>query len=165
MGQTMTGLFAQSEIEWTPKFRTTVGVRADIYQFDVTSDLAANSGSGSDTMASPKFGAVLSPWSGTELYLNAGMGYHSNDARGAVTTIDPVSGDATDPVTPLVRAKGAEFGLRTVKVRGLQSTVSLWYSASTRSCCSSVMPARRNPAGPAAAWAWSGPTTGGSSRG
>lgn len=127
VGQTMTGLFAQSEIEWTPKFRTTVGVRADIYQFDVTSDLAANSGSGSDTMASPKFGAVLSPWSGTELYLNAGMGYHSNDARGAVTTIDPVSGDATDPVTPLVRAKGAEFGLRTVKVRGLQSTVSLWY--------------------------------------
>ena len=55
------------------------------------------------------------------------MGYHSNDARGAVTTIDPASGDPTDPVTPLVRAKGAEFGLRTVKVRGLQSTVSLWY--------------------------------------
>ncbi len=127
VGQTMTGLFAQSEIEWTPKFRTTLGVRADIYQFDVTSDLAANSGSGSDTMASPKFGAVLRPWVGTELYVNAGMGYHSNDARGAVTTIDPASGDPTDPVTPLVRAKGAEFGLRTVKVRGLQSTVSLWY--------------------------------------
>jgi hypothetical protein len=127
VGQTMTGLFAQSEIEWTPKFRTTFGVRADVYQFDVTSDLAANSGSGSDTMASPKFGAVLSPWVGTELYVNAGMGYHSNDARGAVTTFDPASGDPTDPVTPLVRAKGAEFGLRTVKVRGLQSTVSLWY--------------------------------------
>ena len=44
-----------------------------------------------------------------------------------MTTIDPASGDPTDPVTPLVRAKGAEFGLRTVKVRGLQSTVSLWY--------------------------------------
>ena len=127
VGQTMTGLFAQSDVEWTPKFRTTFGVRADIYQLDVTSDLAANSGSGSDTMASPKFGAVLSPWVGTELYVNAGMGYHSNDARGAVTTIDPASGDPTDPVTPLVRAKGAEFGLRTVKVRGLQSTVSLWY--------------------------------------
>lgn len=127
VGQTMTGLFAQSEIEWTPKFRTTFGVRADVYQFDVRSDLAANSGSGSDTLASPKFGAVLSPWAGTELYVNAGRGYHSNDARGAVTTIDPVSGDPTDPVTPLVRAKGAEFGLRTVKVRGLQSTVSLWY--------------------------------------
>lgn len=126
-GQTMTAVFAQSEIEWTPKFRTTFGLRADMYQFSVTSDLPANSGSGSDAMASPKFGAVLSPWVGTELYANAGMGYHSNDARGAVTTIDPATGDATDPVTPLVRAKGAEFGLRTVKVRGLQSTVSLWY--------------------------------------
>jgi hypothetical protein len=127
VGQTMTGLFAQSEIEWTPRFRTTFGVRADVYQFSVTSDLPANSGRGSDSMASPKFGAVLSPWAGTELYVNAGTGYHSNDARGAVTTIDPASGEPTDPVTPLVRAKGAEVGLRTVKVRGLQSTVSLWY--------------------------------------
>jgi hypothetical protein len=127
VGQTMTGLFAQSEIEWTPKFRTTFGLRADVYQFSVTSDLAANSGSGADTMASPKFGAVLSPWVGTELYVNAGTGYHTNDARGAVTTIDPASGDPADPVTPFVRAKGAEFGLRTVKIRGLQSTVSLWY--------------------------------------
>jgi hypothetical protein len=127
VGQTMTGLFAQSEIEWTPTFRTTFGLRADGYQFSVRSDLAANSGSGSDTMASPKFGAVLSPWLGTELYVNAGIGYHSNDARGAVTTIDPASGDPTNPVTPLVRARGAEFGLRTVKVRGLHATVSLWY--------------------------------------
>jgi hypothetical protein len=30
-------------------------------------------------------------------------------------------------VTPLVRAKGAEIGLRTVRARGLQSTVALWY--------------------------------------
>ena len=28
---------------------------------------------------------------------------------------------------PLVRAKGAEIGLRTVRIRGLQSTVALWY--------------------------------------
>ena len=30
-------------------------------------------------------------------------------------------------MTPLVRARGAEFGVRTVRVRGLQSTVALWY--------------------------------------
>ena len=30
-------------------------------------------------------------------------------------------------MTPLVRAKGAEIGLRTVRIRGLQSTVALWY--------------------------------------
>ncbi len=30
-------------------------------------------------------------------------------------------------MTPLVRARGAEIGLRTVRIRGLQSTVALWY--------------------------------------
>jgi outer membrane receptor protein involved in Fe transport len=30
-------------------------------------------------------------------------------------------------VTPLVRAKGAEVGVRTVRIRGVQSTVALWY--------------------------------------
>jgi hypothetical protein len=61
------------------------------------------------------------------LYVNAGMGFHSNDARGAAIRIDPASGESVDPVTALVRARGAEVGVRTVRVRGLQSTVALWY--------------------------------------
>ena len=127
VGQTMTGLFAQSEIEWTRTLRTTLGLRADVYQFSVTSNNPLNSGDGSAALVSPKLGAVLGPWRGTELYANAGMGFHSNDARGAVISVDPVTGDPTDPVTPLVRAKGAEVGLRTVAIRGLQFTVSVWY--------------------------------------
>jgi outer membrane receptor protein involved in Fe transport len=123
----MTGVFAQTEVEWTRMLRTTFGLRADAYQFDVTSDNPDNSGSGSDHLFSPKLGAVIGPFSGTELYGNFGMGFHSNDARGAVIKVDPASGDPADPVTPLVRAKGAEFGLRTVRVKGLQSTVALWY--------------------------------------
>jgi hypothetical protein len=93
----------------------------------VRSGLAANTGSGNDALLSPKFGAAIGPWAGTELYVNAGMGFHSNDARGAVTRVDPVTADAVSPVTPLVRAKGAEVGLRTMRVRGLQSTVTAWY--------------------------------------
>jgi hypothetical protein len=127
VGQTMTGIFGQSEIEWSRMLRTTAGLRADFYQFDVTSLRAENSGAGSAALVSPKFGAVIGPWSGTEFYVNAGMGFHSNDARGAVMTIDPVSGEPVDSVTPLVRAKGAELGVRTVAVRGLQSTVALWF--------------------------------------
>jgi outer membrane receptor protein involved in Fe transport len=61
------------------------------------------------------------------VYANAGIGFHSNDARGATIRIDPATGEPTNPVTPLVRARGAEVGLRTVRVRGLQSTVTLWY--------------------------------------
>ena len=127
VGQTMAAVYAQSEIEWTGAFRTTFGLRADRYQFSVTSDNPLDSGDGSDGLVSPKVGAIFGPWKGTEVYLNAGTGFHSNDARGAAITVAPGSGDPVDRVTPLVRAKGAEIGLRTVRIRGLQSTVALWY--------------------------------------
>jgi hypothetical protein len=127
VGQTMAGVYAQTEIEWTRKLRTSVGLRADMYQFSVDSDNPLNSGNGSDGLVSPKVGAIIGPWHGTEMYVNAGTGFHSNDARGATITVNPVTGEAADRVTPLVRAKGADIGLRTVRVRGLQSTVALWY--------------------------------------
>jgi hypothetical protein len=127
VGQTTVGVYAQTEVEWTRTFRTTFGLRADRYQFSVTSDNPRNSGDGSGGLASPKAGAIFGPWGGTEIYLNAGTGFHSNDARGVAITVDPVSGEPADRVTPLVRAKGAEIGLRTVRIRGVQSTVALWY--------------------------------------
>jgi hypothetical protein len=127
VGQTMFSPYAQSEIEWTPWLRTTIGLRADVYQFDVNSDLAANSGDGSDAIVNPKFSAAFGPWSGTEFYANAGTAFHSNDARGAVTTVDPGTGERVAPVTPLVRTRGAELGVRTVRFPGLQSTATLWY--------------------------------------
>ena len=127
VAQTMTGAYAQTEIEWARKLRTTLGVRADFYQFAVTSDSPANSGDGSDALVSPKFSAAFGPFSGTEFYVNAGMGFHSNDARGATIAVDPLTGEPAERVTPLVRAKGTEFGIRTVRIKGLQSTVALWY--------------------------------------
>src|SRR5262249_24269177 len=48
------------------------------------------------------------------------------DARGATITRDPVTGLPADRVTPLVRARGAEVGVRTVRMRHLQSTLSVW---------------------------------------
>jgi hypothetical protein len=127
VGQTMTGVYAQSEIEWTRTLRTTAGLRADVYQFSVTANDPVNSGAGVAGLVSPKLTAVVGPWRSTEFYANAGMGFHSNDARGAVINVDPSTGESVDPVTPLVRARGAEFGVRTVRIRGLQSTASLWY--------------------------------------
>jgi hypothetical protein len=127
VNQTMAGVYAQSEIEWTRSVRTTLGLRTDAYRFDVTSDNPLNSGGGSDALVSPKFSAAFGPWAATEFYLNAGIGFHSNDARGAVIRVDPRTGERTDRVTPLVRARGAEVGLRTVRIRRLQSTVAFWY--------------------------------------
>jgi hypothetical protein len=104
-----------------------VGLRGDVYRYDVRSDNPLNSGDGSDGLVSPKFIAVLGPWQGTELYINGGYGYHSNDARGATITVDPKTGQPAEQLELLTRARGAEFGVRSVRLKGLQSTVAVWY--------------------------------------
>jgi outer membrane receptor protein involved in Fe transport len=98
----------------------------DTYRFRVESNLPENSGRRNDSLVSPRGGVVLGPWSGTEFYVNAGTGYHSNDARGTTITVDPSTGEAAEQVTPLVRVKGAELGFRTVAIPRMQTTVSLW---------------------------------------
>jgi hypothetical protein len=127
VGQTSLGLFAQSEIEWSRKLRTTLGLRTDTYRFDVNSNNPLNSGKEVDGLVSPKATAVIGPFNSTEFYVNYGLGFHSNDARGATITVDPLTGAPLDRVTPLVRARGGEVGVRTVRLKGLQSTVALWY--------------------------------------
>jgi len=99
VGQSLTSAYGQSDIEWTRVVRTTLGVRTDVYAFDVSSNNPANSGTGTDALVSPKFAAAFGPWKGTEFYANAGMGFHSNDARGAVITVDPKSGEPAERVT------------------------------------------------------------------
>ncbi len=120
------GVFGENTLRWTDWLRTTVGLRGDVYWTDVASNIAVNSGRESDAMLSPKAGLVLGPWAKTELYLNAGTGFHSNDARGTVTTIDPVSGDPAARTPFLVRSKGAEVGLRSQPWQGFLSTLSLF---------------------------------------
>ena len=126
VGQSSLGLFAQNEYQWGPVVRTTVGIRGDIFNFDVEGDNPLNSGSEASGLISPKGSVVLGPWGGTEFYVNAGIGFHSNDARGATTTRDPGTGEPVDPTTPLVRARGAEIGVRTVRIPKVQTTVAVW---------------------------------------
>ena len=49
---------------------------------------AANSGTAGAGLVSPKGTLTLGPWDGTELYVNAGLGFHSNDARGTTIVVD-----------------------------------------------------------------------------
>ncbi len=126
-GEVSVSPYAEHKTKWTDWLRSTVGVRADYYAFNVASDNAANSGSADDILVSPKGSLVFGPWAQTEFYVSGGLGFHSNDARGVTTTIDPGSGAPVIPVDPLVRTYGAEFGVRTLAVDRLQSTVSLWW--------------------------------------
>jgi hypothetical protein len=124
--QTSLAASAQNEVEWKPWLRTLAGLRVDGYRFGVDAEEPVNSGTAYAGLVSPKGGVVIGPWSATEFYVNAGLGFHSNDARGATITIDPATGDPADRVTPLARAKGAEVGIRSVRIPRLQTSVSLW---------------------------------------
>jgi hypothetical protein len=126
VAQTSAAVFAEHSLRWAPWLRTIVGARADRYHFDVTSNDPANTGRETDALISPKGGVVLGPWRDTELYLNAGRGFHSNDARGTTISRDPATGDPADRVTPLAPATGVEFGFRSVAIPRMQTTVAVW---------------------------------------
>ncbi len=126
--ETSLGLFGETTQRWNDRLRSNLGLRGDVYAFDVDSDNPLNSDTEYDFIASPSAGLAYRVEDNTELYLNAGFGFHSNDARGVTirddpTTPDPLDGDR---VPGLVRQRGAEFGLRHENPSGLTSTLALW---------------------------------------
>ena len=120
------GLFIENSTRWNDAWRTVAGARIDGYRFDVRSDLAANSGTTNDHLASPSLSLIYGPWKTAELYANIGTGFHSNDARGTTITIDPKTGFGADKVSPLVRSRGMELGARSTWLPGLQSSLSFY---------------------------------------
>ena len=124
--ETSVGLWFDNALRWTPTFRSVAGLRADVFRFGVQGDLAANAGSRIAGIFSPKLNLIFGPWAKREFYINMGSGFHSNDARGTVITIDPKTGDPADRVTPLARSKGLELGLRTSPLPGLQTSLSVY---------------------------------------
>jgi hypothetical protein len=125
--QQSVGLFADTEIEWSRSVRTTFGLRGDIYHWNVISNNPLNSGNDTAGILSPKVSAAFGPWRGTELYANWGLGFHSNSGLGVVLHVDPVTGQPVTAAPPFARANGAEVGVRTVALRGLQTTATLWH--------------------------------------
>lgn len=119
------GLYAENTIQWLPKLRSIAGVRYDAYHFDVNSSIQGDSGKVNDHIISPKLSLIFGPWDKTEYFANYGSGFHSNDARGTTQTRLP-DGGASTPVTPLVKTKGGELGMRTEIIPGLQSSLALW---------------------------------------
>ncbi len=122
------GVYAQNTVHWTDWLRTTLGWRGDYYDAKVDSLFNANnSGRSSAGIGSPKFTAVIGPFNKTEFFFGAGLGMHSNDARGATITEDPVDPTVKVSASPLlVRTRGAEVGVRSKLIPGLNSSVSLF---------------------------------------
>ncbi len=100
------GVYLQEEISFGRWARLILGARGDYFGFDVTDRLASeNSGVRQASKISPKASLVVSAIPETDIYVNFGYGFHSNDARGITR--------ATDRATPLARALGGEVGART----------------------------------------------------
>jgi TonB dependent receptor/TonB-dependent Receptor Plug Domain len=116
--------YAENSIEWSDHLRSTLGLREDFFDFNVKDKMLNSDGNcniNSDaegcvtgnqhaSLFSPKLGIVLGPWDKTTFFINAGDGYHSNDARGVTRSGE---NPQVSPVTPLTRAIGAEVGVST----------------------------------------------------
>jgi outer membrane receptor protein involved in Fe transport len=127
--ETSFGVYVEDALQVIEWFRAVPGIRADHYEFEVDSNIPQNSGKKDDSIVSPKLSLVFGPWAKTEYFLNAGRGFHSNDARGTTITLDssdPTLTTPADAVDPLVRSSGAEIGVRTEIIRNLESSLSLW---------------------------------------
>ena len=127
VNQVMSSVWSAVGLRLNDRARIELGGRADRFDYRVRSGLPLNSGKGSDTIVSPKASLVLGTSQGTEFFVSAGRGFHSNDARGATINVDP--GDGTTPVdrvTALAAAKGMEVGLRTALLPRAQVALSLW---------------------------------------
>jgi outer membrane receptor protein involved in Fe transport len=120
--QTSAGAYLEQEVEWTRWLRTTAGVRADTFSFSVADALedratlsTRSSGEKLATRVSPKASVTLTPIAWLSLYGNYGLGFHSNDARGVLAG-----------VTPLTRADGYEVGLSIKLLERVRARVALF---------------------------------------
>lgn len=117
---------AWTDAEWDiGHWRTTLGLRADDINVEVASSNARNSGLKDGAFISPKLTIAYRVSPNFELYADAGRGYHSNDARGVVQRVAPVTLDPVDAAPLFSKAKGGEVGAR-YENGGFSTTASVW---------------------------------------
>ncbi len=117
--------FFQEDVRFTPWLRVVLGVRGDLFEWNVTNNgpnpsPAENHGTGvvQRGIVNPKLQTVITPLTGWDLYLDAGGGFHSNDARAVV---------AQNGSGALPRAWGGEVGTRlSLLDRRLDLAAALW---------------------------------------
>ncbi len=128
--------YVTQQITLTDWLRFEGGVRGDAFTFDVQNRLPATqygrkqgntnlgtfpvNGYENDAIVSPKANLIITPEPDTEVYLNYGNGFHSNDARGVI------QGKNDPKFAPLAQAIGYEFGARTHRFDKLDVSSAIW---------------------------------------
>ncbi len=145
VSETTGGVYLKNQTYWHEKVRTITGLRGDfINNVVVVHDTAmhnpnvnsANSGNQGQAMVSPKLSLIIGPWFNTEYFINAGFGYHSNDARGTTLQLDPNTGTTLDSnstrISPMAQSRGIETGIRSNFIKDLNSTLAFWWLESNQ---------------------------------
>ncbi len=129
------GVFADVDIPLSDSLTAVLGLRHDYFDFEVQPltllnvngiDLSQNQGRASESIWSGKASLSYKVNDQSELYAAVGQGFHSNDARGVVSRVDPSDGENIQPVDPLVRSFGYEAGLRMSWQEKLNVSMAAW---------------------------------------
>lgn len=141
--------FVDQQVFFGERLRLEVGVRGDVFFFEGRDRIPAMSGvfdpvtqtclgqtdpnfcavrirgNVTDAILSPKANWIFAILPETELYLNFGTGFHSNDARNALLAkqYPTLAGNLRSPLT---RSLGYEFGARTRQWQRLDLAAALW---------------------------------------
>lgn len=114
--------FVKAEVQPLPWVRLSGGVRGEFFTFEVDNRCTActeqPSGQKGSGIVLPKMSMILGPWARTEIFVNYGEGFHSNDARSAVAI----------GASPLARARNYEVGVRSRPwgPEGLELIATAW---------------------------------------
>jgi TonB-dependent Receptor Plug Domain/TonB dependent receptor len=126
------GVYAQQTVHWSDWCKTVVGIRGDFFaasddQVAPAATQALNSGKPAAFVPGPKASMTLGPFAKTEFYMDIGQGFHSNDVRGVTVKVEPTElTERLNPGTFLVPTQGAEIGVRTKAIEGLNSAVAVF---------------------------------------
>jgi len=122
----LTDVWGDATIHWTDKFRTTIGAREDAIWYNFDAIQPQNSGSDNDTIFSPKISAAYTFTDALEAYAEYGQSFHTNDPRGGLLHVDPVTGGPVDPSPVFVKSLGGEVGVRYQPSRSLNVALSVF---------------------------------------
>lgn len=114
--------YVKLDLQLLPWLRFAGGGRIDVFTFQVQDRCGAGCdiqphGSATDAIANGKANLIFGPWANTELFVNVGSGFHSNDARDVV--MNPSA-------TPLARAVGYELGIRSRPWSWAEFLATVW---------------------------------------
>ncbi len=118
INETNAAIFLDETIQFSEKINVNLGIRFDYFQHKYFDKLLNTNSLASTNIVSPKLNIKYTFNNRTELYLNTGKGFHSNDSRVVV---------AQNGIKTLPAAYGADFGLFFKPLNRLIINPAIWY--------------------------------------